>query len=178
MGWGWTDWGAALLRKPWGCWWVCGKLNVNQQYALAARTSNSNQNCINRQIAPSLRKIIILSFSVLIRLHPGTVSNFQFCSTRKVSISCSKVSRDPWDSGGWRLWSFFPGDIQKLPGHWPREQALGGPAWAGGLTRWYPEVPANLSHSVILWTRELQRSFHPKWSWDPKKHYSRRATLI
>lgn len=34
---------------------------------------------------------------------------------------------------------------------WPWATAVGDHAWAGELTRWPPEVPSNLSHSVVLW---------------------------
>lgn len=37
-------------------------------------------------------------------------------------------------------------------GHGPGQFALGGPVWAGCRTTWPPEVPANLNHSVILWS--------------------------
>jgi len=43
----------------------------------------------------------------------------------------------------------FLEEIQKLPRHSPKQPALGDTAWAGGRTRWPPEVPANLSLSVI-----------------------------
>lgn len=44
------------------------------------------------------------------------------------------------------------GDIQKPSGQCPGQPALGIPTWAGGWTRWPPEVPSNLNHSVILWS--------------------------
>lgn len=39
------------------------------------------------------------------------------------------------------------GDLQKPLG----QSSLSDHAWAGGWTRWPPEVPASLNHSVILW---------------------------
>lgn len=42
------------------------------------------------------------------------------------------------------------GDLQKPSGYSPRDLAVAGPAWAGGWTRWRPEVPSKLCHSVIL----------------------------
>lgn len=44
------------------------------------------------------------------------------------------------------------GDIQKPSGHCPGQPAQGIPTWAGGWTRWPPEIPSNLNHSVILWS--------------------------
>lgn len=42
----------------------------------------------------------------------------------------------------------IPRAIQKLSGYSSWQPALGGPAWAGGWTRWPPLVPSNLNHSV------------------------------
>lgn len=37
----------------------------------------------------------------------------------------------------------------------PRHVALGSPGCVGDWTRWLPEDPAKLSHSVILWSHSL-----------------------
>jgi len=42
-------------------------------------------------------------------------------------------------------------DMEKLSGHGPGQLAIGGLAGAGGWTKWLPEVPSNLHHSVTLW---------------------------
>lgn len=43
------------------------------------------------------------------------------------------------------------GDIQRPSGHDPGQLALGDSAWAGGVwSRWSPEAPFNLSHSVTV----------------------------
>lgn len=42
------------------------------------------------------------------------------------------------------------GDTEKSPGHGPGHLILGSPPWAGGWTRWYPDFPGNLNHSVNL----------------------------
>lgn len=47
-----------------------------------------------------------------------------------------------------RWWSLHPLRCSKAPERGAGQPALGGPAWAGGGTRWPPEVPANLNHSV------------------------------
>lgn len=58
-------------------------------------------------------------------------------------------------------------DLPKLPGHSPGQPAGGGPARTGGWTRWPPEVPSHLNHSVILWGTEKQysadRLFECEW---------------
>lgn len=36
----------------------------------------------------------------------------------------------------------------KSLGHGPGQPAIGGPAWAEGWTRWPPEVPSNINHSM------------------------------
>lgn len=41
-------------------------------------------------------------------------------------------------------------DFQRLSGHGPGELSV--PASASGRSRWHPEVPHNLSHSVALCT--------------------------
>jgi len=47
------------------------------------------------------------------------------------------------------------GDTQKLSGHGPGQQALGGPCVAGGgWTRWPQEDPSNLNHS--MWSLEVE----------------------
>lgn len=61
-------------------------------------------------------------------------------------------------------------EVLKRPyGHDPGKPAVGhsGSAWAGGRTRWSPEVPSHLSHAVIVrlflpWFLLLQKSFF-KW---------------
>lgn len=56
--------------------------------------------------------------------------------------------------------------LQRPPGHDPGKPAVGhsSSAWAGGWTRWSPEVPSHLSHAVILrlflpWFLLLQKLF-------------------
>lgn len=49
------------------------------------------------------------------------------------------LSLDPWNR-----------DNRKLPGHCCGQPVLDCPAWAGAWTRWFPEVTANLSPSVVL----------------------------
>lgn len=48
---------------------------------------------------------------------------------------------------------FTPGDIQKPPASVP--------SWAGGWTRWSPEVPPNFSHLVILLLQNISY-----WFWN------------
>lgn len=47
------------------------------------------------------------------------------------------------------LWSFHPRRYLKATWAWSWDFAVGGPAWAGGWSRWPPEAPSNLSHAVI-----------------------------
>lgn len=43
------------------------------------------------------------------------------------------------------------GDTEKPSGDGCGKLAVGAPGWAEGWTRWPPEVPPNLRHSVIPW---------------------------
>lgn len=50
-------------------------------------------------------------------------------------------------------WAFILGDIWEVSGQGPGQPALADPISQVGWTRWCPEAPFNLSHSVIkLWT--------------------------
>ena len=55
------------------------------------------------------------------------------------------------------------GDIKKLPEWDLRQLAVGGPAWARAWTRWPPEVPSNLKHSVILWSAVGKKTHNTLW---------------
>ena len=71
-----------------------------------------------------------------------------------MSVWTSGKTLLPW---GWpctgtgcpqRGWSLHPWRRSKASRHSTGQPARGGPAWAGGWTRWSPEVLASLNHSV------------------------------
>lgn len=97
-----TDWLRSSSAEKASGMLVDSKLNMNQQYAPAARTDNSIQGCVNKKIVASLKKTIFF-YLALIRLHPGIMYNFQFCDTRKVSIRYDRFSRGQLNSRSWSM---------------------------------------------------------------------------
>lgn len=69
----------------------------------------------------------------------------------------SKVLTEHWHTLPRKLVEFPSLEITKKPsGRGLGQPAPGGPAWAGAWTKWPPEVPSNLSHSVKVSETVLQ----------------------
>jgi len=67
------------MERDWGVW-VGGKLNMNQQCALAAQRVNCVLGCVKHSIASRSREAIVPLYTALARIH------FKYCAVLGASV--------------------------------------------------------------------------------------------
>lgn len=80
------------------------------------------------------------------------------CTKLNMNIHCIKLSTGTAQVAQGGCGVSILRDNKKIFEHGPKQPATSGPAWAGGWTRWLPEVPYNLSHFMILWNTQWRES--------------------